>query len=361
MLQEGNTFDAKNVGMEAHAPGEHHRCCLRDLAYTRRLCGAPNSPQDLSTGGWSGGTGPATVQDPKWVALKLAHRIRSGFYRNEPKGTKTQPSVIPAGAIATAAPSSYELSISNDVPNVYEPSDGNWPNNGSGTSTADDQGHHYSDSNFFDLCGPGAADIALWYWPNPPSLNIYNNVTDHATGTITSWNGTPRMRGYLAHLAWQIRAPGWVTTNGMMGVSPSVGVMLQTERDALNWEASGESSTNWSTYFYVVSWWNQQTETSFHTYVTDDIATSNVPLVVEVNAHLMPNWANNGLHTNHYITIIGYNDNLGKYYYTDTCGSTTHCGSNNDGGIQSAPQTTVWNAITNIPVNQSTGDGGWVW
>ncbi len=58
----------------------------------------------------------------------------------------------------------------------------------------------------------------------------------------------------------------------------------------------------------------------------------------------------------------------GMYTYTDTCGASTLCngtGYGNDGGYNTVSQATMWNAITSIPVNQSTapsaGDGGWVW
>jgi hypothetical protein len=47
------------------------------------------------------------------------------------------------------------------VQGVYEPSNGQYPNNGPGTTDTDASGYHYLDSDFWDLCGPGAADIAL--------------------------------------------------------------------------------------------------------------------------------------------------------------------------------------------------------
>jgi hypothetical protein len=171
------------------------------------------------------------------------------------------------------------------------------------------------------------------------------------------------MRGYMMKLGWQIHAPSWASgAYGMMNAQPrSSAVWLQVVRDGMNWEASGENSSDWSNYFYVVTWWNQVSENDFHNQVVQDIATSNVPVVAEVNAQMMPNWTNYGGRTNHYITIIGYDDNLGQYYYTDTCAHSTNCGSNYDGLVHTVPQSQMWSAITNIPVNQSTGDGGWVW
>ncbi len=199
-----------------------------------------------------------------------------------------------------------------------------------------------------------------------------SGVVDPKTGTSTTWNGqdidgTYRMRGYLTHLAWQIQAPSW-SQKGMMEQYAGGGVTLQTERDALNWEASGENPNNWQYYFYVVVWWNSATSGDFYNDVQGDVGTSNVGLTVEVNAQMMPNWPHNGGRTNHLIAVIGWNDlvhnadgSYGVYYYTDTCANSTSCGSNTDGGVQTVPYDTMWNAITNIPVNQSTGDGGWDW
>jgi hypothetical protein len=330
--------------------------------------GAPNSPQNLSMGGWTGGPGPTTVQDPQWVALKLAHRIRSGVLPGQAKGTAAHPYVT-AASVVPLTPSSWELTLNNPVPTIWEPGSGctGCSNFGSGTANYDDARHTYSASAFPKLCGPGAADVALYYWPAPP--NLWNNpsVTDTWDGgTPTTWNGydvdsVARTRGYMMKLAWQIKAPTW-SASGMMNAQPkSSAVWLQVVRDALNWEASGENTSNWTNYIYVVVWYPGQGQTDFHNDVVGDIYTNNVPVVAEVNAQMMPNWTNNGGRTNHYITIIGYDDNAGIYYYTDTCGHSTGCGSKYDGGVRTASQTTVWNAITNIPYNQSTGDGGWIW
>lgn len=67
----------------------------------------------------------------------------------------------------------------------------------------------------------------------------------------------------------------------------------------------------------------------------------------------------------HFITIVGSDDTTHEYWYTDTCGKSAGCGNQtygSDGGLHLVDQTTMWNAIVNIPVNKSTdpsaGDGG---
>src|SRR5260221_14779551 len=73
-------------------------------------------------------------------------------------------------------------------------------------------------------------------------------------------------------------------------------------------------------------------------------------------------WAPQGKTIIHFITVVGYDDAKGIYYYTDTCGHSTDCGSLSDGGVHTVPQGQLWAAISAVPVNTSTaynaGDGG---
>lgn len=305
-------------------------------------------------------------------------------YEGVDQGATPYTMVFPCQEPGAIYPCSHELVLDNAVPTTWEPGDGaagysynfGWGQNHQGTPSYDDAEPNpktYLDTNFFDLCGPGAADVALYYWPAPANYANYANVVDPQTGVSTTWDGkdpydqTYRMRGYDVHLAWQIQAPGW-TQPGMMEQYAGGGVTLQTEAQAMNWEASGESTQYWQNYFYDVVWWNNSSPSTFYGNVQYDTDDQNVPVVAEVNALMMPNWPNKSGSIHHLITIIGYNDlvhnqdgTYGIYYYTDTCGNSTQCGSNNDGQVNTAPYDTMWNAITNIPVNQNTGDGGYVW
>lgn len=327
------------------------------------------------------GTGPTTPlpgytynpPNPQWLAKKNAYELRSGVSWNEAKGAKTAPYFMSGPVPATSFPNSYELSTNNPVPGTFEPGDGTHPNYGPNTSYNDDLNHYYgSDLDFFGFCGPGAADNALYYWPNPPNLisNYYVQDPGH-TSTSTSWT-SERMRGYMTDLAWQIQWPGWPHA-GMMDHSTysTLGTSLYGMVDGLNWEASGRNSSDWQTYFYVIQWngnmsgSNPVPASTFLADIESDTSFNNVPVVAEVNAQMMRNWNNNGGETYHFITIIGYDNNAGKYYYTDTCANSTGCGSKYDGGVQWDYQSNVYNAMINIPENQSTdphhGDGGYVW
>ena len=329
-------------------------------------------------------------RDPKWLAEKNAYEVYSGFLPNPTTGSakgvhQAGPFVIgsPAMRIAngvqqsgpnanTTIPTYYELSTSNPVPGTWEPANGCYPNFGSGSSEKDDSSHDYcnptGDTDFFYLCGPGAADVALWYWPNPNNNLTNNNVTDTAHSvTTTSWT-SERMRGYMSYLAWQINWPsGGLPHRGMMDNThyPSYATTLYGMQDALNWEETGHSTLFG---FYLLTWWNQSSQSALLNDVTTDTYTSHVPVVAEVDASYLPKWPGSGRGVHHFITIIGYNNNTGIYYYTDTCGKTTHCNSlssNVDGTVRTVSQSTMWTAITAIPVDTGTGnsqgDGGWVW
>jgi hypothetical protein len=120
-----------------------------------------------------------THQDPHWLALKYAYCIRSGVYRGEPKGTHTHPYIVSSAFSTATTYSAYELNINDPVPTTWEPSSGCCSNFGSGTASYDDARHYYSAGAFFDLCGPGAADNALYYWPTPNNFLNNSNVYDN--------------------------------------------------------------------------------------------------------------------------------------------------------------------------------------
>lgn len=302
-------------------------------------------------------------QDPKFVALKNAFRVHSGVARGQAKGTPSHAyiSSTPMSLVGTANPANTyswgncsncsELNLSNWIPNSWEPGAGKdkyniaRPNFGPNTPNYDDASKPYKDQNFYDLCGPGAADVALWYWPSPPNFDN-STTTDPLTGTPTTWDatdpygGVTRARGYMAELAWKIN-PG--NRGGALGLMQGgTGTADSRMRDGLNWEASGENPSGWVYYFYII---NSGSSSTLHSAVQSDIGSSNVPLVLLVNAALLPNWPYGTTNpTNHYITIVGYNDNTGQYAYTDTCGNSTYCGSNHDGGVNVASQSTIYNA-----------------
>ncbi len=288
------------------------------------------------------------------------------------------------GCGSGSAPNSYTLPTSgNPVAVTWEPGNGQYPNYGPGTSHNDDANYAYgvySDHNFLDWCGPGAADIALWYWPAAPSLETTTEVdlsyyVKYDTNVYTTWN-SERMRGYMSYLAWDMYWPDGPHA-GMLDDTayPTDGTTLYGMQDALNWEASGHGSDGyWVNYFYIITWWSDVGTTepvvaaALHNDVVDDVWYNGVPVVPEVDASYLPNWKGQTGNVHHSIVIIGYDDVHSTYTYVDTCGYYTGCNqhsANTDGKTHTVSQTTLVNAIMAIPVNKSTapnaGDGGWVW
>ncbi len=327
----------------------------------------PTIPGDVVPGG-----GPYATQDPSWLAEKYTFQVRSNVPPPPVTGTFTKRLPGKAnfgGPTLPPAPLAYTLPTSiNHIDRVWEPSDGNHPNNGPNTSSKDDAGKNYAtDTSFFDLCGPGAVTVALAYWPGMPITMSSANVLDPTKNVTTSWTSN-RYRGYLLYLAWQIQPPGW-NSPGLMDTThyQSWGTTLQAIRDGLNWEISGHDQSTWANRYYTLTYWGNegssqptQTPQILHAQVVDDVYFNSVPVIAEVNAQLLPTW-NTNRSINHFVTIIGYNDSTSTYYYTDTCANSTNCGSSFDGGVHTVSQSQMWKAITNIPVSHSLGDGGWIW
>lgn len=301
--------------------------------------------------GATGAPVPApSSQDASWVAAKLAFRVA----RPTPPGAAGLAIAPPACAGPCASyPAAYVLDT-RVIQQTLEPP----------TVGTDAAGHAYADHNMSRLCGPGAVANALYFWGKGPSTARPATRVDPANGVATYWT-TDHNRAYLLALAWETAVPGWPHAGLMDTHDPSWGVTLYGVRDGLNWEASSHDASAWHTYFYTLVWWNQSSAGQFHQHVRDDIANAHVPVVAEVSARLLPNWAPQGQTIRHLITVVGYDDTQGIYYYTDTCGNSTGCGALSDGGVHTVPQGQLWAAISAIPVNTSTaytaGDGGYVW
>jgi hypothetical protein len=320
-----------------------------------------------------------------WLKAKLNYKVRSGITKMTKKGEVIHQSIsaipdIPCCGGGGGYPTSDVLTVvTNSVDTVYEPSDGNHPNFGPGSSSRDDAGNSYNDLNFFGLCGPGAADIALEYWPAPPNL-LNATTSDYSTSphTITTWSAE-RMRGYMTWLAWTMpnfpsswypSGSDWPQVGGIMDQShyTTWGVNNYEMADMLNWELTAHETTG--SNFYIPVFWSDYNQSTLLANVESDIATNGVPVVANVDPYYLQasdggNWPNGIGHLYHFITIVGYDNNAGIYYYTDTCGHSTNCGSSHDGGVNSVSQNQMWAAITGVPVDKGTnvenGNGGWIW
>ena len=330
----------------------------------------------VATGLYLGASGTAAYY--QYAAPHLASLARAGASTPTPTPSATASELLAAewrsakrakrivapgfagGTVYTLAdaPTTYPPAAQLDVSVIQQ----SLEPGGHGTDAA---GKPYDDHNMWDLCGPGAATNTLQFWNGLIDAWGRSSYDDPSTGVTTTWTDEHN-RSYILHLAWDIIVPGGVHA-GMMDAfhDPSYGVTLYGLRDALNWEASGESAATWQTYFYVNEWWNNNTPDTLHADIVHDVAESGKPIIAEVNARLLPNWPSAGSQKNHFITIVGYDDGKHEYTYTDTCGHSTGCGSLSDAGIHTVAYSQLWQAITSIPVNTSTdphaGDGGWVW
>ena len=87
---------------------------------------------------------------------------------------------------------------------------------------------------------------------------------------------------------------------------PTTGSSLSDSRDALNWEASGHSST-WSTSFYQTVGASGLTSATLHHDVTRDIRGGHA-VFADVDTAYLPNWSRS---LGHSIPIVGYDDCAG--------------------------------------------------
>ncbi|MFI5273875.1 MAG: hypothetical protein ACHQ4H_12650 [Ktedonobacterales bacterium] len=290
------------------------------------------------------------IHDAQWYSLKLAHRV-------------VAPGVISSPPVPECiAPCDYYKLLSTSVVTNTVEALGYGP---------DDNGDGYTDSYLWNFCGAGAADNALYYWngkTNTYPAGWYTEPSSANYHTNTYWNSSDHNRSYEMYLADKVMVPGWAYP-GMVTFKSysSAGTYLGDLTNTLNWEASGHSSS-WQNYFYlsVPNWYKDSSgkytiKVSKSTVNSDIVADINGghAVVVEVNTTNLPNWNRNGL--THYITIVGYDNTTGIYWYTDTCG--TACGSMYNGGVHTINQVTpdqygndLYDAIINVGVG-----GGFSW
>lgn len=352
------------------------------------------------------------VQDASWLAAKNSYRVVSGVKpSNNGKEGQSHPHILATPLFDVASqkknptpyvypgvpgePTTAMLYDGYGLEYTAEPSDGWNPNLPNATQYTDDAGSSYNDGYYFTFCGPGAADVAAWYMPFPNNDATYTesdslpgNGQDggsHSPGALT-WYGQDgsggseawRLRGYMSYLALGMHVPSWhdANNNPIYGMLPwsfnttgaPGGSTLQSVRDVLNWEDSSENPSTWANYFYTVTWNNSVNNigVTLHNDIVTDVANSGRAVVVEVNAKDLPNWTTSN-NVNHFIAIIGYDDNADQYYYIDTCKLFTHC--HNQGGanqgdtpdVHYISEEDLTTAVSAISTTTGTGDGGWVW
>jgi hypothetical protein len=257
-------------------------------------------------------------------------------------------------------------------------------------SGKDARGNSYYDLTYWNLCGPGAATVALYYWQgltghpnvtgtagyfldpyvaagvawpaNGPSFTSPNGSAQHLgtywSGTVKVNGFTARGRGFLMYLAMAVKPAGW-TSPGIdvfvggdgRALYPTRGSPPPDTQAALNWEASGHAA-DWSeTWYATVPRWDPTIARDLQAAVMLDVGRDGVPVVVSADTFYLPNWqaGSRTPHTRHAVTIVGYDNSSNPpiYTYLDTCGRSCNSRAGNQNGqIHVISQAAMANAVS---------------
>jgi hypothetical protein len=239
----------------------------------------------------------------------------------------------------------------------------------------DAKGNSYNDLTYWNLCGPGASTVALFYWqqltgfpnvtgtagyfldpyaaagvawPTPgPSFVGPDGKAQHLgtywSGTVKVSGFTARGRGYLMYLAMAVKPAGWTSPGidvfvGSDGrpLYPTRGSPPPDMQAALNWEASGHAPEWAETYYATVHRWDPTLARDLTVAVMLDVGRDGVPVVVAADTFNLPNWqaGSKTPHTRHSIAIVGYDNtaNPPTFTYLDTCGRSCNSRAGNQNG-----------------------------
>jgi hypothetical protein len=337
--------------------------------------GVSDGPGDAIFGHDDGRHTPAQSQD--WLKLKASGRIVLSNGKIGVLPAWVNPMADPLTGKPVAAARTLDLTWSRWI--VEPPGSGR-----------DAKGNRYFDLSYWNLCGPGAATVALYYWqkltggPNVTGTAGYFLDPYLAAGSTwpssgpalpasggklvgTYWAGSDRAsgftahaRGYLMYLAMQVKPAGWTSPGIDIIVDaegkpryPTLGAPPADIQAALNWEASKHQATGWqNTYYASVGRWDPTLARDLQAAVMLDVGRDGVPVVAAVDTFYLPNWqastASKTPHTRHAISIVGYNNasNPPTFTYLDTCGRGCNSrGGNRYGGIHVITQANMVQAL----------------
>jgi hypothetical protein len=255
-------------------------------------------------------------------------------------------------ALSAAAPASYSLSTTFTGTMREQP--------GVGTDAA---GTSYSDSNYWNFCGPGATAVVLHYWPNIGSTidnypaGSFREPHRPAGGPIatTYWTNASGHAAIIAIAETWIQPPvtySWPYTGIVKweGTYP-VGAPINRIRDIINWRANRTLAG-----FYIVSSASSfGSASALHSDIVSDLYNAHVPVVADVetgngSVHL-PGWTT-ATGINHSVAVVGYNDTASTYTIIDTCGSGCENGGGT-GGVHTISQSTLYTLMK----AETDGDG----
>jgi hypothetical protein len=328
---------------------------------------------------------PTPTQSPDWLALKAGGLVALVDGRIAALPAATDPLTEPGSGVAL--PSAHTLDVAW-TGRVVEPP-------GAGT---DEKGNRYADLTYWNLCGPAATTVALYYWqqltgrPDVTGTSGYFLDPYAAAGVAwpspgpvvplsagvrvgTYWSGRDTLSGYVAngrgfvmYMAMNVQPPGWLATGVDVFTSTGGGPMYPTRGSsprgmavAMNWEIAGPDASSWADTWYVyVTKGDPTLATDLHEAVLLDVGRDHVAMLAAADTHELPNWQAGSAtpHTRHAISIVGYDDtaNPPTYTYIDTCGRGCNGrAGNTNGGTHVISQAAMVAAL------QDSAGLGFVW
>jgi hypothetical protein len=322
---------------------------------------------------------PTPVHASDWLALKAGGLVALVDGRIVALPVNADPLTVPASG--KLVPASYTLDVAW-TGRIVEPP-------GYGT---DEKGNRYSNLTYWNLCGPAAATVVLYYWqqlvghPNITGTSGYFLEPYAAAGVAwpspgptvavsgggarlgTYWSGRDTLSGYVAngrgfvmYMAMNVQPPGWLATGVDVFTSSDGGPMYPTRGAsprgiavALNSEIAGPNAAGWADTWYVyVTKGDPTLATDLHEAVEMDVGRDHVAVVAAADTHELPNWQAGSAtpHTRHAISIVGYDDAASPptYTYIDTCGlSCNGRAGNTNGGTHTISQAAMVQALLDI-------------
>jgi hypothetical protein len=252
----------------------------------------------------------------------------------------------------------------------------------------DAKNNSYTDLTYWNLCGPGAATVALYYWqqltghpdvtgmagyflepykasgvgwPSPGPVFVGTNGKQQHVGTY--WNGRMRApgywansRGFVMYMAMAVLPAGWTSPGIDVFVGgdgkplyPTRGSPPNDMQAALNWEASGHAADWAETWYANVPKWDPTMARDLQAAVMLDVGRDGVPVIVQADTYYLPNWKNGSRtpHTRHSVTIVGYDNEARTFTYLDTCGRSCNSrGGNANGQVHVISQAQMVQAVS---------------
>ena len=330
-------------------------------------------------------TRPTPTHSSDWLALKAGGLVALVDGRIVALPATTDPLTEPGSG--AALPPAHTLDVAW-TGRVVEPP-------GAGT---DEKGNRYSDLTYWNLCGPAATTVALYYWqqltgrpdvtgtagyfldpyaaagvawPSPgPAVPLSAGVRVgmYWSGRDTTSGYVANGRGFVMYMAMNVQPPGWSATGVDVFTATGGGPMYPTRGSsprgmavAMNWEIAGPAASSWADTWYVyVTKGDPTLATDLHEAVLLDVGRDHVALVAAADTHELPNWQAGSAtpHTRHAISIVGYDDtaNPPTYTFIDTCGrSCNGRAGNTNGGTHVISQAAMVAAL------QDSAGLGFVW